>query len=394
LPSSAQNILSNANGNININNYQLSTTIDNTNGYFDFANNSTSTGNYTTVDTETIVQINVTNPTSSPVDATLNSEIAPAGFGFYMGNLAGNPTTSVTNGIPSVLDVNKTPESKSATFLDVDAPNVSGFYGLGMVAVTFTVATCADTVACAQRAAMSGIAGLTTIPDSEEEWSALLSLSVSGTPGGPFTSVLAPLDTSFPMPLTNFGLIAADDPDKAVGYSWDATPISVPIGTIAAGSTGYVSYFTTVQTQANYAQTSADNLLVAYAGFGDPIGKTAGGGGIGDPNFPLVQLDLPTFDPSTGALTAGMFDSYAPGGLPLTELDLAVPEPRGWALMIVGVGAVGYTLRRGASRLRRSRRTPPARPTPASIRTQASGSGTDCDPSRSRSRGVGGVVVP
>jgi hypothetical protein len=335
-PSAAENISSIANGNLNINNYQLDSTIDNANQYFDFANNATSTGNYSTINTQSIVQVGFQNTSASAVNATLNSVISPAGFGFYMADLSNN----------TVPDVNKAPESTTATFLDAGSQNIYGYNGLGSVGVTFTVETCADAVVCAQRAATSGIDGLTTIPDSTEEWSALLSLSVSGTPGGPFTAVLAPLDTTFPTPLLDFGLDTTPGSLSEVGYSWDATPISVPIGDVPAGASGYVTYYTTVSTAANYAQTTADNVLLAYAGFGDPIGKSSGGGGISDPEFPILQLDLPTFDPTTQSLTAGVFNSYGPSQLPLTEFSPGVPEPSAWALVVFGVGGIGLSLRR------------------------------------------------
>ncbi len=145
-------------------------------------------------------------------------------------------------------------------------------------------------------------------------------------------------------------MIEADDPTKAVGYSWDATNIAVPLGDIAPGGSSTLTYVTTVSTsQIEGNQIYGGYGVITYAGFGDPIGKSAGAKGISDPNFSQLELGLPSFqvDPITGdvTLTAGTFDgAYAPA-LPLESTDLSVPEPETWALMLAGFGGVGSMLR-------------------------------------------------
>ncbi len=139
-----------------------------------------------------------------------------------------------------------------------------------------------------------------------------------------------------------------------IGYTWEATDITAEIGSMTPGEEGYVAYSTTVTSFSQYQSVDPNDVLIAYAGFGDPIGKAGGTGGIGDPNFPLLELSLPSFDPTTGDVSFGHLEGYAPA-LPLDSIDLdtsGVPEPAGWALMIVGVGAVGCVLRGGARRRR------------------------------------------
>ena len=99
-------------------------------------------------------------------------------------------------------------------------------------------------------------------------------------------------------PLNNFGLIASNDPNGAVGFRWDATPVAVDLGTIGAGDSTTLSYVTSVTASIKNPGFFNDQAPIAYVGFGDPIGARAGAGGIPDPNFPLLQYALlPTYDP-------------------------------------------------------------------------------------------------
>jgi hypothetical protein len=177
---------------------------------------------------------------------------------------------------------------------------------------------------------------------------------------------------SLSTPLKNFGLIASNDPNGAVGFQWDATPVAVDLGTIAAGDSTTLSYVTSVTASIKNPGFLGDQAPIAYVGFGDPIGTRAGAGGINDPNFPLLQYALlPTYNQTTNQLTSGQFMGYTQGGFPVTDNTLtssspttppptdpidpsslkpAVPEPEAWVLMVAGIGLTGGTLR---SRTRR-----------------------------------------
>ncbi len=139
--------------------------------------------------------------------------------------------------------------------------------------------------------------------------------------------------------------------DLAQDYQWDATNVSVPLGELAPGASSTLSYVTSVTTDSESpGQVDDAYNLIAYSGFGDPI-RTSTGTGT-DPDFPLLELTPPSFDPGTGALGGGAFMTYAPGGLPLADYDLSAPEPESWALILVGVGLAGSALRGGRSRRR------------------------------------------
>jgi hypothetical protein len=322
-------------GSANYNNYQVSTTIDNSTGYIDFANNGTSSGFGDSLTTTTVIQVNFKNDTNSAVNTTLDSTIIPGGFGFYVGNLAGNPTlqdpgfNTDLNQAPLASDVNQTPEVSQGSFFDVDSYNPSP-WNIGNASFSFKI-----------------LSGSTVVAS----YTASLALYLTGPPGAAPTGVDPVLTDSFSTPLTNFGAISVDDPTKAVGYQWDATNISVPLGELAAGASTSLTYETSVTTDSESPGVPAFGYdLIAYAGFGDPIRKSAGTGT--DPYFPLLELDAPTFDAATGELSAGAFQAYAPAQLPLDDIDLTAPapEPGTWMLMLAGVGLVGSTLRRRRSR--------------------------------------------
>jgi hypothetical protein len=155
--------------------------------------------------------------------------------------------------------------------------------------------------------------------------------------------------------LDKFGLLNADGiSNSALGFAWDATDIGVQLNTIGSGATSNISYVVNVQTQSD-ANCIGTDCLVAYAGFGDPIGR---GGDISSlslgtfSGFGLASFALlpPTnfiggvnFSPETFA-TAGfdvngnlVLNPTGPGG---------VPEPATWMSMILGFGLLGTALRR------------------------------------------------
>jgi hypothetical protein len=339
-------------------NYQTSTHIDNTLGKIDFANNSTVQGEGASLITSTNVTVNYTNNTGHTINPTLNSTITPAGFGMYMINSQGNPTRDpVPNGL--VGDINQSPEATCAfpcgnDVVGIASDGVSEILTLGKVSVSFQV-----------------LSGATTVAD----FSATLSLTGSYDPANhSIFNVLPPTlvyGSTTGLTLNNFGLIAADDPNKAIGYRWDATPIVISLGDLAAGASTSLSYITTVSAEDGVKGfSSITPQLLAYAGFGDPIGQNAGALGVSDPEFALMSLGLPTFDTDTGVLSALAFNGYeAP--LPLSDVDdtgvigtvdvpfsnrLAnysgpVPEPATWAMMLLGFAGLGGMLRRARPRL-------------------------------------------
>jgi hypothetical protein len=313
-------------GTENYNNYQVSTTVNP--DYIAFANNGTVSGLNSYVQSSTSIAVTYTNTTSTAVNATLTSTILPGGFGFYEGNLAGNPTYS--NGV--VADVNQTPESKTANLLSLNGYFPTASWQVGAVAFSFEILDGSSVLAD-----YTGSATLDLLENCTETGCSAPYMAL-GSVSGTATTELA-----------DFGLIAADSAEKAIGWSWDATTVSLALGTLGAGASTTLTYLTTVTVETDINKSSvANQALIAYAGFGDPIGKEAGAGGINDPNFPLLDLSPPTFNPVTGDATSPDFINYGPD-IPPNDVTVT-PEPQTWALMLAGVGLAGAVLRRRARR--------------------------------------------
>jgi hypothetical protein len=151
--------------------------------------------------------------------------------------------------------------------------------------------------------------------------------------------------------LKGFTLASGQFDDAAHGFAWDATAVSFLLGE----GVHNLTYNTKVYSTSNANSLACGASLVAYSGFGDPIGR---GGGVealsafskGDFSSFATTSDCPadgpikglnftptTFDPPVlkdGVLTYG----GGPGN--------AVPEPATWAMMIMGFGGIGAALRR------------------------------------------------
>jgi hypothetical protein len=311
-------------GQVNYQNYVTETSRD-----IQFADNATASG-YTAYATSTsTVALSYTNTSKTKaVDVTLSSEILPAGFGFYIENPDSNPTYSGSSGLSG--DLNKAIPAPDGEFSLLrqslaggtheaqtgGAPfNYTSPYGVGEVSFNFDILSNGVSVA---------------------DYGGSLLLTSTGA-----ALTLNPKARG----LANFGAVTTSDANGLLAYGWDATPVSANLGTLAPGATNTFTYITTVSAYSEAVDDQSPDALLAYAGIGDPIRRTAGTGT--DPNFPLIDLAPPTFDPDTGVLNVFVVNAAEPYGatLPVTDIDMDVPEPRNWALMLVGLGLVGRALR-------------------------------------------------
>ena len=134
----------------------------------------------------------------------------------------------------------------------------------------------------------------------------------------------------------------------ALVYDWQSTNILIPLaGQLSQNQSQRVSYLTNVTSWTKVGCiNSGMNCIVAFAGFGDPVGR---GGGIEDA---AAFSEFSAFSENFGLLHAEIDHDHdlVIGGLNFRPVEInafqAVPEPTTWALMISGFGMAGAALRR------------------------------------------------
>jgi|GEM_PF-2090588 len=131
--------------------------------------------------------------------------------------------------------------------------------------------------------------------------------------------------------------------DFALAYNWGQTDIEVFLNQIMGGGASTNLYYRTTAYASTTVGCVADSLscIVAYSGFGDPIGR---GGGVslaaarGFSTQSLDSIDYLKFDPQLiDPFRPNTSDIGGPGG---------VPEPSTWTMVIMGFGLLGAALRR------------------------------------------------
>jgi hypothetical protein len=345
------------------NNYQVSTAVGPND--ITFADNATVLGSFSSLTTTTSVNITFTNNGSAAVVPKLKSQITPGGFGLYVGDPGFNPTFNTSTGV--VGDANQTPEIGPVNSCGCTVANTQlnhfatapgnypapGFENqIAGVSFDFAISSNGNTL---------------------EDISGSLTLAYDPVSNGPVTTLTLSPDAQ--ATLSGFALNTMPSDLSALGYQWDGGDLTVALGgPLAPGDSQTVSYDTSVTAyvlagdsviyQAGKPlQYFIDPQLVAYSGFGDPIGKGTGGtppqsvifgaapqgvvgtGNISDIYFPRFQIGLPTFDPNTGNLDLPLSNKLLKA-LRLTNTVRAVPEPETWTLLLAGMGGAGFMLRR------------------------------------------------
>lgn len=137
------------------------------------------------------------------------------------------------------------------------------------------------------------------------------------------------------------GFDSAYDNDVAYAFAWDSTDIDFDLNAIIGpGGSQTLHYRTSVTSWTTADCLNETTCLVAYSGFGDPIGR---GGGIS-----LAARGGPQIASVGNSITGIVFDPVDVDRFELINATLGggVPEPATWISMIFGFGMLGAALRR------------------------------------------------
>lgn len=155
--------------------------------------------------------------------------------------------------------------------------------------------------------------------------------------------------------LAGFTDVRLGNAGSALGYAWDATDVPMfQLQRLLPSEFEFVDYQVSVSSYSNGA-CLADGFtcLIAYASFGDPIGR---GGGIDSADgasvlFSNLMSGLDLLSGSDDGPTVRFINGVALGQTsiipPTVTFDAGgVPEPATWISMIAGFGLLGAALRR------------------------------------------------
>lgn len=278
--------------------------------FISFENGNAVSGPFISTKSSSIVDITFLNGGQSAVTPVLSSTIIPAGMGFYLSDRSSGCGGNVYQGCP---------ESQAGyTFSDLASLAAPG-QPTAFAGFEFSVVSGNETLYT-----LSGSMQMVYDPVS-------MQMVVSDT--------LDPARSA----LSGFTLATPDGSGSAIGYAWDATDILLNFATpMAAGESRTLSYITTVTSYTRADCIDSATCLVAYSGFGDPVGR---GGGVA--SFALGMSALAeegienvVFEPSV--FRRPTFEN----GVLTFKLASAVPEPTTWLTSILGFAIVGTAVRR------------------------------------------------
>lgn len=258
----------------------------------------------------TSVDIVFTNDIDAVVTPVLHSTIIPAGMGFYLADLSSGCGGNVYAGCPQT--------SSALTFSDLSAFGEVGASPLAFARFDFSIVS-------------EGV--------KLYELKASMNLTYDPANGVIVTTAVANAASR----LNGFTQVTPLGSQSAMGFAWGSTDFAIPLASLGIGQSQKLTYLTSVETFSRVSCINSTTCLVAYSGFGDPIGR--GGGqsfrstnasatsqGVSGVNFAAAGFNLPSY--SKGVLT------YRPG-----RASGAIPEPNTWTLMLVGFGMLGAAAR-------------------------------------------------
>ena len=257
------------------------------------------------------INITFTNGSNKTVVPVFKSTIVPAGLGFYLADTSGGCGGDPYGGCP--------PIAGGASFSDLHLTGIASG-GVANAGFDFTVLSDGSPI--------YDLAGS-------------MRLDADGVLHQDLNQAASALDA--------FTLATPAGSTSNVGYLWGATPIALSTLTpLAPGASRTITYRVTVNSNTQARCINTVTCLVAYAGFGDPVGR---GGGITSA-LTRALSGLPSASSPTGlTFNPATFNLPTFQNGQLVFQSAAIPEPGTWALMLLGVGAIG-------ARLRMARRSP------------------------------------
>jgi len=137
------------------------------------------------------------------------------------------------------------------------------------------------------------------------------------------------------------GFVTAYDTPFALAYAWDSTDIVIPLDALLeTGGSQVIQYRTRVTSRTRTDCITEVTCLVAYSGFGDPIGR----GGGADFAAAAFAFDGPSIS-AINTITGIVFDPQSFQPFRFLDGD-PIPEPSTWMTLILGFGVLGAALRR------------------------------------------------
>ena len=281
----------------------------------EFRNGNAAAGRFTFLTSRTLVDISFTNDGDTSVVPTLHSTIAPAGLGLFTAGQALHDLLSLRPGSTFPGD-----------FRDFQAFRPAGDTGeIAGAAFLFRISGGGKEVY-----RLEGSVGLVANPKP-----------VLGAPVNILVEDLAAARNE----LRGFRMISEPDSQREFSFVWDATDLLVdfpPDTLLAPGESSTLTYETVVTSfsRAQCFEVLTNACIVAYASFGDPVGR---GGSVspmrsafssaaaqalaGEPSdlsFAAFKFQLPEF--REGTLSYGLIGRVA----------TPVAEPAMWAMLVVG----------------------------------------------------------
>ena len=269
-----------------------------------FDSGNASSGPSATTTSSTNVSVTVTNNTGHALSVTsVHSEIIPAGLGFYLQDTTLPPAgNNIYLGYPQSLS--------GLSFADVST-SVGAGNPFAFADFNFQIT--------------SGDTTLYSLTGS-------LALSFDGQGNLVVTNNLAAAEAALA------GFVTAWDTPSSLAYAWDTTPVDLDLGwTLGEGQSQSLNYTTSVTSFTRAPCLDKVTCLVAYSGFGDPVGR---GGGI--ESFASLR-SLAAVDAPPEFIQKIVFN---PVTVPFSFTFGVVPEPGTWMTMVLGFGLLGAALRR------------------------------------------------